>query len=97
MEKEKIKNSKMFKSFEYSFLSKDDCVDIDNTLQEWLNEIKTNPDKAEKIQHKLSGAISILNKIDNIRLDIRRDRTGRVETINVNYSDIEANYFDAES
>lgn len=69
--------------YDNSFISNADCIDIEYKIKEWIDEIKNNPDKNIEIQHRIGGAISILNKIDNISLDIKRDKHNNVQDIHI--------------
>ncbi len=76
-------------NYDESFLSQADCIDIEYKLQEWINEGRSSDiDKNVTIQHRINGAISILNKIDNISLDIKRDKHNNVLDIHINYIEI---------
>lgn len=55
-----------------SYITNDDCRDIENTVNEWIEQGNNNPDKHDMMQNKVKGAICILNKIDNIKVSITR-------------------------
>lgn len=66
-----------------SYITNDDCRDIENTVNEWIEQGNNNPDKHDMMQNKVKGAICILNKIDNIKVSITRINGDAIEKMNI--------------
>lgn len=56
-----------------SYITNDDCRNIENTVNDWIEQGNSDPEKHDAMQNKVKGAVSILNKIDNIKVSTTRN------------------------
>lgn len=66
-----------------SYITNDDCRDIENTVNEWIEQGNNDPNKNDMMQNKVKGAIAILNRIDNIKVSITRIDGDVIEKMNL--------------
>lgn len=56
-----------------SCITREDCLDIENTINEWIEEGKNDSKKHDIMQNKVKGAVSILHKMDNVKVSLMRN------------------------